>query len=76
MATVSAIAANLFETIGFVRPRIEVMVRETAKYTGDRQPLRMHWVHDVDCNGRRVIRIQWTEDCCHKDETSDRRERE
>lgn len=61
MATVSAIAFNLFETIGLVQPRIEVMVREPAECTLERQPLRMRWVHEVDSTGRKVLRIQWTE---------------
>jgi hypothetical protein len=62
MATVSAIAANLFETIGLVQPSIEVMVRETEEYGADRPRLRMCWIRGVDSNGRRVIRIEWIED--------------
>jgi hypothetical protein len=70
MASFTAIAHNLFETIGLVQPRIEVMVRETTEYTSDRKPLRMQWVRDVDFNGRRVIRIQWKEENQCKKATS------
>ena len=62
MASFTAIASNLFETIGLVQPRIEVEVRETTECTVERRPLRMQWVREVDSNGRRVIRVQWTED--------------
>jgi hypothetical protein len=62
MATVTAIAFNLFETIGLVQPRIEVVVREPGQCVVERQLLRMHWAHETDSNGRRVIRIRWVED--------------
>ena len=62
MATVTAIAFNLFETIGLVQPRIEVMVREPVECNDKREPLRMHWVREVDSSGRRVLRIRWSAD--------------
>jgi hypothetical protein len=62
MASFTAIASNLFETIGLVQPRIEVMIRDSTECLADSGPGRMHWVHEVDSNGRRVIRIQWIED--------------
>jgi hypothetical protein len=62
MATLTAVAFNLFETIGFVQPCIQVMVRETTEYSVGLQPLRMRWVRELDSNGRRVTRIQWIED--------------
>lgn len=62
MATFTAIAFNMFETVGLVRPRIEVAVHEPAEYAVEREPLRMEWVRDVDSDGRRVIRIQWSTD--------------
>ena len=62
MATITAIAFNLFETVGLVQPRIQVMVREPEEYVAGRAPLRMQWVREVDSNGRRVLRIQWTAD--------------
>lgn len=62
MATVTAITFNLFETIGLVQPRIELMIREPEQCVADRKPLRMQWVHRVDSSGRKVIRIQWTAD--------------
>jgi hypothetical protein len=62
MASLTAIAFNLFETIGFVQPCMEVMVRETTECSVGLQPLRMRWVHELDSNGRRVTRIQWIED--------------
>ena len=52
MATFTAITFNLFETIGLVQPRIQVMVREPVECTVERKPLRMQWVHEVDSNGR------------------------
>ena len=61
MVSFTAIASNLIETIGLVRPRIEVEVRETTEYTVERRPLRMQWVRGVDSNGRKIIRVQWTE---------------
>ena len=62
MATVTAIAFNLFETIGLVQPRIEVAVHDPAEYAVVPKPLRMQWVRVVDFNGRRVLRIQWSTD--------------
>ncbi len=62
MATFTAIAFNMFETVGLVQPRIEVAVHEPAEYAVEHQPLRMEWVRDVDSNGRGVIRIQWSTD--------------
>jgi hypothetical protein len=71
MATVSAISANLFETMGFVQPLIVVMVRETDEYGADRPRLRMCWIRDVDPTGRRVIRIEWIEDKGRKETETD-----
>jgi hypothetical protein len=71
MATVSAIAANLSETMGFVQPLIVVMVSETDEYGADRRRLRMCWIRDVDPNGRRVIRIEWIEDKGRKETQAD-----
>lgn len=62
MATFTAITFNLFEPIGLVQPCIPVMVREPMECTFERQPLRMRWVHEVDSNGRGILRIQWTAD--------------
>jgi hypothetical protein len=58
MATFTAITHNVFQAIGLVRPRIEVMVREPADYS-EQRPLRMHWVRDFDAEGRKIMRIQW-----------------
>jgi len=41
MATLSAIASNLLETIGLAQPRMEVMVREDTEGTMELHPLRM-----------------------------------
>ena len=59
MATIAAIAFNLFETIGLVQPRIEIIVREPEERDVERKPLRMQWVHETDSTGRKVIRIRW-----------------
>lgn len=75
MATLSAIASNLFETIGLAQPRIEVMVREDTESRMELQPLRMQWVRELDRNGRKVIRIQWVEDKQRKDSTATGRRR-
>jgi hypothetical protein len=70
MATLTAVASNLFETIGLVQPCIQVMVREPMECPADRQPLRMRWVRELDSNGRKVTRIQWVEDKQRKLATS------
>jgi hypothetical protein len=62
MATITEIAFNLFETIGLVQSRIEVLIREPEVCVVERKPLRMQWVHEVDSTGRKVIRIRWVED--------------
>jgi hypothetical protein len=62
MAAITVFAYNLFETIGIVRPRIEVMVREATDRCTERKPLRMQWVRGADSEGRKVLRIQWVED--------------
>ena len=62
MATVTAIAFNFFETVGLLQPRIEVVVREPIECMVERKPLRMQWVRELDSSGRRILRIQWTED--------------
>lgn len=59
MATVTAVAYNLLETIGLARPRIEVVVREISKHQTKPRPLRMRWVHDNDAQGHDIMRIQW-----------------
>jgi hypothetical protein len=66
MATVTAIAFNLFETIGLVPPCFEVVVREPEECAADSKALRIQWVHDIDVTGRKVIRIQWIEDKQHE----------
>ncbi len=70
MATLSAIASNLLETIGLAQPRMEVMVREDTEGTMELHPLRMQWVREVDCHGRKVVRVQWVEDKQRKASTS------
>lgn len=62
MATMTAIAYGLLETIGLVRPRIEVVVHEISEHTTKPTPLRMEWVNATDANGRRILRVQWVED--------------
>jgi hypothetical protein len=62
MATVTAIAYNLLETIGLVRPRIEVVVREISEHPATPKPLRMEWVKTTDAHGRRILRVHWVED--------------
>jgi hypothetical protein len=62
MATVTAIAYNLLETIGLVRPRIEVVVRYISEHPTTPKPLRMEWVRTTDAYGRRILRVQWVED--------------
>jgi hypothetical protein len=41
MATITAIAFNLFETIGLVQPRIEIIGREPEECMTERKPLRL-----------------------------------
>jgi hypothetical protein len=62
MATITAIAFNLFETIGLVQPRIEIIGREPEEHDFESKPLCMQWVHEADSTGRKVIRIRWVED--------------
>ena len=63
MATLTAIACNVFEVIGLAQPQIEVMVREPAEYQcSARQPLRMRWVREKDSDGRNIMRVLWVED--------------
>ena len=62
MATITAIAFNLFETIGLVQPRIEIIGRESEEHDVESKPLCMVWVHEADSTGRKVIRIRWVED--------------
>jgi hypothetical protein len=62
MATVTAIAYNLLESIGIVQPRIEVVVREISEHPTEPKPLRMRWVHDHDTQGHDIMRIQWMEE--------------
>jgi len=59
MATLTAMAFNLFETIGFVRPCIEVMVREATECPVELKPLHMQWVRERRFDGRTATRIQW-----------------
>jgi hypothetical protein len=61
MATLTAITYNVFQAIGLVRPRIEVVVREPAEYTVHK-PIRMQWVRETDAQGRKIMRIRWVED--------------
>ncbi len=60
MASLAAIAYNVFESIGIVSPRIEVVVRDGQP---DEAPnnKRMEWAHETDSNGRRVLCIRWVE---------------
>ena len=75
MAAITVFAHDLFETIGIVQPRIEVMVREATEFSSERAPLRMQWVRSTDSEGRKVLRIQWIEEPepsltrCNEDET-------
>jgi hypothetical protein len=62
MATVTAIAFNLFETIGLVQPRFEIIGREPEEHDAESKPLQMQWVREADSAGRKVIRIRWVED--------------
>jgi hypothetical protein len=62
MATMTAIAYNLLETIGLIRPHIQVMVREISEHPTKPTPLRMEWVKTTDAHGRRILRVQWVED--------------
>ncbi len=62
MATVTAIACNLLETIGLVPPCFEVAVREPEECSAQPKPLRMKWVHGTDATGRKIVRIQWIAD--------------
>jgi len=48
MATITAIAFNLFETIGLVQPRIEIIGREPEEHDFESKPLCMQWVHEAD----------------------------
>jgi hypothetical protein len=49
---------------------MEVMVREDTEGTMELHPLRMQWVREVDCHGRKVVRVQWVEDKQRKASTS------
>ncbi|HUO59233.1 MAG TPA: hypothetical protein VMU24_01105 [Candidatus Acidoferrales bacterium] len=70
MATLTAIAYNVFEVIGIAQPRIEVMVREPLEYEcSARQPLRMQWVREKDSDGRNIMRVRWVEDIERSDKT-------
>jgi hypothetical protein len=63
MATLSAIAYNVFEGIGPAKPKIEVMVREPLQYeVSEHQPLRMRWVHETDPDGHSIMRARWVEE--------------
>ena len=62
MATVTAIAFNLFETIGLIQPRIGRIVREPVECAVERKPLGMQWFYDVGSTGRKVLRIHWKTD--------------
>jgi hypothetical protein len=62
MATVTAIAYNLLETIGLVRPRIELVVHEISEHRTKPKPLRMEWVKTTDAHGRRIFRVHWVVD--------------
>lgn len=61
MATLTAIAYNLFETVGLVQPRIEIAVREIEHRESSSRPPQMKWIHGRDESGRKVIRIEWAE---------------
>jgi hypothetical protein len=62
MATLTAIAHNVFETIGRTHPRIGLMVCGFGEDRTKRKPLRMRWVHDHDAQGHDILRIQWVEE--------------
>ena len=62
MATVTAIAFNVFEKIGFVPFRVAAIVRGPAECADERKPLRMQWVREVDSDGRMAIRIRLSTD--------------
>ncbi|PSH05419.1 MAG: hypothetical protein CXZ00_01635 [Acidobacteria bacterium] len=62
MATITVFAQNLFEIIGLIQPRIEVMVREAPENGAGSAPLRMQWVRGTDSDGRRILRVEWVED--------------
>jgi hypothetical protein len=70
MATLKAMASNLFETIGLVPPCIEVMVREATECPVELKPLHMQWVRERKSDGRTVTRVQWVEDAPRKDAAS------
>jgi hypothetical protein len=50
------------ETLGLVRPRIEVVIRKISEHSTRPKPLRMRWVHDHDAQGHDIMRIQWMEE--------------
>ena len=62
MATINALAYNIVEKVGLVRPRIEVVVHELSEHPTPPKPLRMQWVPTKDAHGRRVMRVEWVED--------------
>ena len=69
MATLTAIAYNMFETVGLVQPRIEIAVREIGDGATSGRPLQMKWIYERDESGRKVIRIQWAEAMQQKQHT-------
>jgi hypothetical protein len=57
MATLITNACDVFETVGVIQSRVEVMIADARETSTERKPLRMRWMRDADLEGRSIMRI-------------------
>ena len=62
MATLTTSACGVFEAVGVIQCRVEVMIGAAPESSTERRPLRMRWMQDMDLNGRSIMQIHWVED--------------